>query len=79
MERVLFIRAALFWWMTFLLLALSTREIAVKIFFLPPFFLAILMAVSRRVRITVLTSSFLLETLSARLAVLVTGILNYIS
>ena len=73
LERVLLRRAALFLWMTCLLAARSTVEIAVKIFFLVLSLLAILIAALRLVRTRLLTTSFLFDAARARLAVLVTG------
>lgn len=72
-ESAPLIRAAVFLWIIFFLAARSAREIALRIFFVPFFFLAILTATSKFARINLLTSSFRFELRRALLAVLVTG------
>lgn len=73
LERVLFILAALFAWMTFFLAALSVSEIAFLIAAGVFFFLASRIATPSRDLILSLTAFFLLEERSALFAVLVTG------
>jgi len=70
----LFIRLALFLWMSLLLAARSAKDIALMILSLVGFFFAKRTAVSRREATSLLTTAFFFEPLRARLAVFVTGI-----
>jgi hypothetical protein len=73
--KVLFIREALFLWISFFFAARSASEAAILILFLSLFFFAMRIAASSLVLMTLLTSSFLCELLLALLAVFVTGII----
>lgn len=74
LESVFLILEALFLWMTFLLAALSAKEIASRILAVFISFLADLMAISNFVKIDLLIKALRFEALSARFAVLVIGI-----
>jgi len=76
-ESLLFILAALFLWNMFFLAALSAKEIASFTFLIEGFLFACLIAISKRLTKTLLIASFLFETLSALLAVFVTGIVTF--
>jgi len=70
----LFIRLALFLWMTILLAALSAKDIALTILSFVGLFFAKRTAASKREATSLLTTVFFFELLRARLAVFVTGI-----
>ena len=73
LDSLLFRRAALFLWISFLLAALSTKEIASSTLFADFLFFAALMANLSSFFTSLLTFSFLFELLKALLAVFVTG------
>lgn len=75
LERVLFTLAALFLWITLFLAARSTRDIVFKTASFVLVLLAVRIAISTPLIMSLLTTSFLFEDLKALLAVLVTGIL----
>jgi hypothetical protein len=72
-DRDFLILAALFLWMTPFLAALSVREIALIIFWVPFSLLATRNADSKEDFMLIFTNVFFLEPLRARLAVFVTG------